>query len=83
MNNISGKSDFEISVEKAEQLAHSNMGRYKFRILLFALLGYLVIFAVLFALTGLLGGMVGIAFYSSAILLEFRVSNIVPPYIFG
>ena len=69
MNNISGKSDFEISVEKAEQLAHSNMGRYKFRILLFALLGYLVIFAVLFALTGLLGGMVVIAFYSSAILL--------------
>ena len=69
MNNISSKSDFEMSVEKAEQLAQSNMSYYKFKLLLFALLGYFVIFAVLFTLFGLLGGMIGGAFYSTALLL--------------
>ncbi len=66
---MSARTEFELTAEKAEELAKSSMSQYKFRLLLYALLGYAVIFSVLMILFGLLGGLVGLAIYSTALLL--------------
>lgn len=56
-------------VQKAEKAAEQNIGSYKLRLALFAALGYVVIFTVLFLLLGLVGGMVAITLFSSSILI--------------
>ena len=60
---------FETWVKKAELQAKNNPGLYKFKLGLFAVLGYLVIFSVLSLLIVLIGGTIGIAFVSSTIFL--------------
>lgn len=62
-------SDFEKTVIKAEKLAQSNMSLYKLKLMLYALLGYVVIFAIVIALFGLVGGMIGMAFVSTGLFL--------------
>lgn len=62
-------TDFERTAIKAEKLAEQNLSVYKFKLLTFALLGYLVIFLVLLALLGIVGGLIGMAFLSTALFL--------------
>ena len=61
--------DFQKAAIKAERLAQSNIFLYKIQLLFYALLGYGVIFGVLISLFGLLGGMIGMAFMSTALFL--------------
>ena len=61
--------DFQKAAIKAERLAQSNIFLYKIQLLFYALLGYGVIFVVLISLFGLLGGMIGMAFMSTALFL--------------
>lgn len=63
------EEEFIAIVKKSEQEAGNNLGAYKFKLALFALLGYAVIFGVLTLLTLLIGGSVAIAFISSSLLL--------------
>lgn len=68
---MSGYSEaqFISLVQKAEQEAQNNFRLYKTKIALFAMLGYTVIFAILFLLILLVGGTVGIAIVSSSLFL--------------
>lgn len=66
---ISTEEEFIAVVEKAERDAAANPGAYKFRLALFAVLGYAVIFLILFLLVAMVGGLVGLAIFSSSILL--------------
>lgn len=61
--------EFEQYVNKADALADKNFARYKFRLRLFALLGYLVIFAMIIAVVIMIGGLGALAYFSPAILL--------------
>lgn len=61
--------DFQKAAIKAERLAQSNIFLYKMQLIFYALLGYGVIFVVLISLFGLLGGMIGMAFMSTALFL--------------
>lgn len=63
------EQEFIAIVKKSEQEAANNLGVYKFKLGLFALLGYTVIFGVLTLLTALIGGSIAIAFISSSLLL--------------
>lgn len=56
-------------VKKSEAEASRNIGAYKTKLALFALLGYIVIFGVLTLLILLVGGTVGIALVSSSLFL--------------
>lgn len=56
-------------VKQAEQEAESEPARYKTKLILFSLLGYVVIFTILFLLLGMVGRLIGIAFWSSTLLL--------------
>ncbi len=58
-----------ILTEQAETLAASDLTKYKRKLFWFALLGYAVIFGVLFALVALVGGLSMLAFWSTAILV--------------
>lgn len=60
---------FEQTARKAEALADRSLSAYKLRLILYALLGYAVIFAILVALFGLVGGMAGMAFVSTGLFL--------------
>ena len=62
-------STFEHMVAKAEQSAQSNIHLYKLKLGLYALLGYAVIFAIVFALFGLVGGIIAAAFFSTSLFL--------------
>ena len=61
--------NFQKAAIKAERLAQSNIFLYKMQLVFYALLGYGVIFVVLISLFGLLGGMIGMAFMSTALFL--------------
>lgn len=60
---------YEAYVEKAQAFAERNFSAYKFRVAAFALLGYAVIVAILVVLLGLTGGLVALAFSSTALFL--------------
>ena len=62
-------SEFEHHVKQADLQAESNFNRYKTKLRLFALLGYLVIFAMMIVVSSLIGGLAVLAFLSPAILL--------------
>ncbi len=62
-------SEFEGYVNKADAAAERNFSQYKFRLRLFAILGYLVIFAMILAVTVLIGGLGALAYISPAILI--------------
>ncbi|MFK8031822.1 MAG: M48 family metallopeptidase [Gammaproteobacteria bacterium] len=75
---------FEATAAKAEVLARENIGAYKIKLFLYAILGYLVIFGLLAALIVLLAGLVFIAFQSGAaflVLLKTKVLFLVVPVI--
>lgn len=61
--------DFETAAIKAEQLAQSNLSIYKMKLIFYALLGYGMIFVVLISLCGLVAGLIGMAFVSTALFL--------------
>lgn len=63
------EEQFVALVKKSEAEAARNIGAYKTKLALFALLGYVVIFAVLATLVLLVGGTVGIALFSSSLFL--------------
>lgn len=67
MSSIS-EEEFIQLVRKAEQETATNPRRYLIKLALFAMLGYLVIFGVLLALLGLVGGLVAAAFFSTALI---------------
>lgn len=78
------QSEFEALVCRAEAFAKSHPRRYKLKVLLYALLGYLFIVLLLFLLFGLVGGIVGSAFISTAlfiILLKTKLIFVVLPLI--
>jgi Zn-dependent protease with chaperone function len=66
---INNEEDFIDLVRKAEHDAESNPRFYTTKLALFALLGYVVIFLVLFALIGLAGGLVASAFFSTGLFI--------------
>jgi len=63
------EDDFIQLVHKAEQDAEQNIKSYRNKLLLFASLGYAVIFLILFSLVLLIGGTFGTAFVSSTLFL--------------
>lgn len=63
------EEDFIELVRKAEEEAVAHPRRYVTKLALFALIGYLAIFGVLFALIGLAGGLVAAAVFSTALFL--------------
>lgn len=63
------EDDYIALVEKAEQDAENNPSGYKRKLALFAVLGYAVIFIILFLLITLVGGTVAIALVSSSLFL--------------
>lgn len=66
---IKTEEQFIEVVKKAEEDAERSINTYKIRLALFAAIGYVVIFAVLFLLLGLVGGMIAIALLSSTFLI--------------
>jgi len=74
---IETEEQFIEVIQRAEKDAERNINSYKMRLALFAALGYIVIFTVLFLLLGLVGGMVAIALFSSSILLLLIKKKIV------
>jgi Zn-dependent protease with chaperone function len=56
-------------VQKAEEAAEKNIKSYRNKLLLYAGLGYAVIFLILFSLIALIGGTLATAFISSALFL--------------
>ncbi len=69
MSSTPSQTRFELTAQKAERQAQANPGIYKLKLLLFALLGYGIIFAVLAALLAVLGGLIYLAIQSTALLL--------------
>ena len=63
------EDDFIKRVQQAELDAKSNPRTYALKLVLFALLGYVVIVAVLIALLGLAGGLVASAFFSTGLFI--------------
>ena len=63
------EEDFIALVKRAEQEVENNPKNYKIKLFLFAILGYVVIFSLLFALLFLISGSVAAAFYSSAFFI--------------
>ena len=61
--------DMQQLTARAEVLAENNFSLYKLRLFLYALLGYSFIFGILLLLVGLVGGLVAVAFFSTALLL--------------
>jgi Zn-dependent protease with chaperone function len=68
MANLSEEQFIEL-VQKAERDAAQNINAYKFKLALFAILGYVVIFSVLTTLVLLVGGTLGIALISTSVFL--------------
>lgn len=62
-------SEFEEYVNKADAVAEKNFSRYKFKLRLFALLGYAVIVGMILLVTALIGGLGALAYISPAILI--------------
>jgi Zn-dependent protease with chaperone function len=76
------QTEFEMLAHRAEAFALAHPRRYKLRILLYALLGYLFIVFMLFLLLGLAGGIIGSAFISTAlfiILLKTKLIFVILP----
>lgn len=63
------EDQFIALVKKAEQEADKNIGVYKTKLALFALLGYVVIFSILIFLVLLIGGTLATALISSTLFL--------------
>lgn len=63
------EEEFIQLVQKAEQDSEKNIKSYRNKLLLFASLGYAVIFMILFLLLLLIGGTIATAFISSALFL--------------
>ena len=63
MNTQAETNIFKETVHKAEQLVEQNLSRYKLNLLLFALLGYGVIFLLILGLVGVTAGSVWLAFF--------------------
>ena len=61
-------SEFEGYVNQADAAAEKNFSQYKFKLRLFAILGYVVIFAMILAVTALIGGLGALAYLSPAVL---------------
>ncbi len=70
-------SDFETTARDAERLAQSNLPLYKTKLLLFGVLGYFVIFAMLAGLAVALGGLGFLAMKSTAAFLLLVKNKIV------
>ncbi|MEJ2407578.1 MAG: M48 family metalloprotease [Candidatus Thiodiazotropha sp.] len=68
MGSIS-EEDFIQRVKQAEADAAANPKAYAVKLALFALLGYVVILAVLFGLLGLAGGLIASAFFSTTLFI--------------
>ena len=66
---IQSEEEFIQLVQRAEQEASSNPKGYTTKLALFAVLGYAVIFLVLFTLLGLAGGLAAMAFFSTGLFL--------------
>jgi len=62
-------SEFEGYVNQAESAAEKNFSQYKFKLRLFAILGYVVIFAMILAVVALICGLGALAYLSPAILV--------------
>ena len=62
-------SEYEQYASEANIEAGQNFSLYKFKVAAFAILGYVVIFAILFTLIGVTGGLVAAAFVSSTFLI--------------
>ena len=61
--------EYEQHVNRAEALAKKNFPQYKFKLRLFALLGYLVIIGMIVIVAIVIGGLGALAYISPAILL--------------
>jgi len=62
-------SEFEEYVNKADAVAEKNFSQYKFKLRLFALLGYVVIMGMILLVAALIGGLGALAYISPAILI--------------
>ena len=69
MGEDSNGGGFERLVEDAQRAAERSLSVYKFRVALFALFGYTVIFVILAILIGLVSGIVAVSIYSPALLI--------------
>ena len=74
---IETEADFISLVKQAEQEAEVDPQRYNIKLALFAVLGYVVIFAVLLFLVGLVGGMLGIALVSTSLFIVLLKSKLI------
>ena len=63
------EEQFIALVKKSEHDANNNLDKYKFKLALFAVFGYVVIFTVLIVLVSLVGGSIAIAFVSGSLFL--------------
>ena len=62
-------SEFEGYVNQAEAAAERNFSQYKFKLRLFAMLGYVVIFAMILAVVTIIGGLGALAYLSPVVLI--------------
>ncbi len=83
MGSSSSDGDFIQDVKKAELNAASNPKAYVIKLGLFALLGYVVIIAVLIALLGLAGGLIASAFFSTALFLLLLKKKLIIGVVIG
>ncbi|MEJ2694275.1 MAG: M48 family metallopeptidase [Candidatus Thiodiazotropha sp.] len=77
------EEDFIRRVKQAELDAASNPKSYAIKLALFALLGYVVIVAVLIALLGLAGGLVASAVFSSGLFILLLKKKLIIGVLFG
>lgn len=76
---IKTEEQFICAVQAAEAFADRSPGMYKLKVGLFALLGYMVIFAILAILILLIGGSVAVFFVSSSLALLILKKKLIFP----
>ena len=73
------EEEFIRLVKQAEDQVGTHAGRYKLKLALFALLGYVVIFALLGGLVAIVGGAIAATAYSTAAILLLLKSKLLAP----
>lgn len=77
------EEEFIEVAENAEREVRTRSGRYKLKLAMLAVLGYLVIFLILGALALLLGGTVAVAFFSTSLALLLIKKKLILPVLFA
>ena len=80
---IESETEFVSLIKQAEQEAKADPQRYNIKLALFGVLGYVVIYTVLILLVALTGGMVALAFASTAVFILLLKQKLIFAVIFA